>query len=53
MIISIINATQLPRQQIQDVIRAVNRQLQEEFKMYWHKDVELRLEGWTGEEGPG
>ncbi|MBV1877181.1 MAG: S8/S53 family peptidase [Pseudomonadales bacterium] len=50
MIISIINATQLPRQKIQEVIRAVNRQLQEEFKNYWHKDVELRLEGWTGEE---
>ncbi len=49
MIISIINATQLPRQEVQDVIRAVNRQLREDFKKYWHKDVELRLEGWAGD----
>ena len=49
MIISVINHTQLPRQEIQNVIRAVNRQLQEDFRRYWHKDVQLRLEGWTGE----
>jgi hypothetical protein len=49
MIISIVNHTQLPRQEVQDVLRAVNRQLQEDFRRYWHKNVELRLEGWTGE----
>lgn len=49
MVISIINTTGLCRQDVQDRIRAVNRQLQEDFKRYWHQDVQLRLEGWTGE----
>ena len=49
MIISIINTTNLTRQEVQNNIRAVNRQLQEDFKHYWHTDVQLRLEGWTGE----
>lgn len=49
MIISIINNTDLHHQDVQDVLRAVNRQLQEDFRKYWHKDVEIRLEGWTGE----
>ena len=49
MIISIINTTSCHRQDVQDRIRAVNRQLQEDFNAYWHTDVQLRLEGWTGE----
>ena len=49
MIISVINATMLCRQEVQDKIRAVNRQLQDDFRRYWHADVHLRLEGWTGE----
>ena len=49
MIISIINATGRERQEVQNKIRAVNRQLQEDFKPYWHMDVQLRREGWTGE----
>ena len=49
MLISIINNTNIHRQDIQDVLRSVNRQLQEDFRKYWHTDVELRLEGWTGE----
>ena len=49
MIISIINNTGLTRQDIQDTLRAVNRQLQEDFRRYWHTHAELRLEGWTGE----
>lgn len=49
MIISIINNTNLQHQEVQDVIRAVNRQLSEDFAKYWHKEVQLRLEGWTGE----
>ncbi|MCY4596000.1 MAG: S8/S53 family peptidase [Bryobacterales bacterium] len=49
MIISIINTTSRPRQEIQDKIRAVNRQLQEDFRRYWHIDAQLRLEGWTGD----
>ena len=47
--ISVINATMLCRQEVQDKIRAVNRQLQDDFRRYWHADVHLRLEGWTGE----
>ena len=35
MTISVINATMLHRQEVQDKIRAVNRQLQEDFKRYW------------------
>lgn len=50
MIISIINNTDLHHQEVQDTLRAVNRQLLEDFKKYWHKHVELRLEGWTGEQ---
>ena len=49
MIISIINTTQLHRQEVQNTLRAVNRQLQEDFLRYWHTDAQLRLEGWTGE----
>ncbi|MDE0024529.1 MAG: S8 family serine peptidase [Spirochaetaceae bacterium] len=49
MTISVINATMLCRQEVQDKIRAVNRQLQDDFRRYWHADVHLRLEGWTGE----
>ena len=49
MTISVINATMRDRQEVQNAIRAVNRQLQEDFKRYWHADVQLRLEGWTGE----
>ncbi len=50
MIISIINNTDLHHQEVQDTLRAVNRQLLEDFKKYWHRHAELRLEGWTGEQ---
>lgn len=50
MIISIVNGTDLPKEEIQRTLRAVNRQLAEDFKKYWHRDVQLRLEGWTGEQ---
>ena len=50
MLISIINNTLLQKDEVQQVIRSINRQLSEDFKRYWHRDVELRLEGWTGEE---
>lgn len=50
MIISIINNTQLLKEDVQRVIRAINRQLSEDFKRYWHRQVEVRLEGWTGEQ---
>ena len=48
MIISIINASNHNRWEVQKRIRAVNRQLQEDVRRYWHIDVRLRLEGWTG-----
>ena len=48
MIISIINASNLDRREVQKTIRAVNRQLQEDVQRYWHIDVQLRLEGWAG-----
>ena len=48
MIISVINHTQLTKEDVQRTLRAVNRQMSEDFKRYWHRDVELRLEGWTG-----
>lgn len=49
MIISVINTTDLDREDVQHTLRAVNRQLQEDFRRHWHTFVELRLEGWTGE----
>ena len=49
MIISVINTTDLDREEVQHTIRAVNRQLLEDFRRYWHIYAELRLEGWTGE----
>ena len=48
MLISIINASDHDRREVQKKIRAVNRQLQEDVRRYWHIDVRLRLEGWTG-----
>ncbi|MDP6017957.1 MAG: S8/S53 family peptidase [Candidatus Latescibacteria bacterium] len=48
MIISVINTTQLKKEEVQKKLRAINRQLAEDFKRYWHRDIELRLEGWTG-----
>lgn len=49
MIISIIDGTNIDDAEVQRVVRAVNRQLAEDFKRHWHRDVQLRLEGWTGE----
>ncbi len=45
MIISVINRTKtISREEVQNVIRAISRQLTEDFKPYWHKEVILRLE---------
>lgn len=49
VIISIVDGTNIEDAEVQRVIRAINRQLAEDFKRYWHRDVQLRLEGWTGE----
>ena len=48
MIISIINHTAIPRSRVQETLRAVNRQMSEDFRRYWHRDITVRLEGWTG-----
>lgn len=50
MIISIINRSKkIGREEAQTVIRAISRQLMEDFKPYWHKEVILRLEGKASE----
>jgi len=50
MIISIINHTngQLSDEQVQGAIRAINRQIKEDFEPYWSLGATLRLEGKTG-----
>ena len=47
MTISVINQTdgKISNEEIQTVIRAVNRQIKEDFKPYWSIDATLRLEG--------
>jgi hypothetical protein len=49
MIISLINRSKtIPDARVQEVIRAVNRQLKEDFEPYWQFGATLRLEGPTG-----
>ena len=50
MIISVINHTngQLSDEQVQGSIRAINRQIKEDFEPYWSLGATLRLEGKTG-----
>jgi hypothetical protein len=52
MIISIINHTdgQVTDEELQKVIRAINRQIAEDFVPYWSLPATLRLEGRTTEE---
>lgn len=52
MIISIINNTNglLTDEQVQTAIRAINRQIAEDFEPYWSMGARLRLEGKTGSE---
>lgn len=47
MIISVINLTEgaIPDEDLQAAIRAVNRQLREDFEPHWQFGAELRLEG--------
>jgi hypothetical protein len=47
MIISIINHSngKVTNKRMQEVIRAINRQIKEDFKPYWSLDATLRLEG--------
>jgi hypothetical protein len=50
MLISVVNHTngRLSDEEIQEGIRAVNRQITHDFKPYWHIAAELRLEGSIG-----
>jgi subtilisin family serine protease len=48
MLISVINFSSKTDAEVQDVIRAINRQLEQDFAPYWHRSGELRLEGGVG-----
>ncbi|MCP9468516.1 MAG: hypothetical protein NNA31_00810 [Nitrospira sp.] len=50
MIISIINHTngKVSDEDAQEAIRAINRQIREDYEPYWHIGAELRLEGRSG-----
>ena len=50
MLISVVNHTngKLSDEEVQDGVRAVNRQISHDFKPYWHIAAELRLEGTFG-----
>jgi hypothetical protein len=52
MLISIVNHTagKLTDEQVQEGVRAVNRQIAHDFKPYWHLGAELRLEGALGDD---
>jgi hypothetical protein len=44
----VINHTAIPDAQVQDVLRAVNRQIEGDFAPYWSLSGQLRLEGRSG-----
>ena len=50
MIISIINHTngKVKDEELQEAIRAINRQIAEDFEPYWSLGARLRLEGKSG-----
>lgn len=48
MLISVINHTKIHDEEVQAVLRAVNRQLAEDFEPYWSFGAQLRLEGIAG-----
>jgi len=48
MIISIINHSKEKDEEVQRVIRAINRQLEQDFEPYWSFGASLRLEGKAG-----
>ena len=50
MIISVINHTngKVSDEELQKAIRAINRQIREDYEPYWHIGGELRLEGRSG-----
>ena len=48
MLISVINLSKRPDSEVQSVIRAVNRQIREDFAPVWDMSATLRLEGHAG-----
>jgi hypothetical protein len=48
MLISVINHTTIQDPEVQETLRAVNRQLAEDFEPYWSFGANLRLEGIVG-----
>ncbi len=48
MIITVVNLSNYIDADVQEVIRAVNRQLSEDFARHWHRHAQLRLEGPIG-----
>ncbi len=48
MIISVVNHSEYTDTYVQEVLRAINRQIAEDFAPYWHRSGELRLEGAVG-----
>jgi hypothetical protein len=50
VLISLVNHTDatVPDAKVQEAVRAINRQLQEDFRPYWGIDARLRLEGRSG-----
>jgi phospholipase C len=54
MIISIVNRSgTIPDEELQRVIRAINRQIAEDFQPYWSFGAQLRLEGKIGKDPDG
>lgn len=45
MIITIVNRSELPDSDVLNAIRAINRQIKEDFEPYWSLGATLRLEG--------
>lgn len=48
MLISVVNHCEYTDEYVQEVLRAINRQITEDFEPYWHRSGELRLEGAVG-----
>lgn len=48
MIISVVNFAQVPDAEVQEVLRAINRQIADDFEPYWYMGARLRLEGNVG-----
>ncbi len=48
MIISLINRTKIADEEVQKVVRAINRQVEGDFAPYWSLGAMLRLEGRSG-----